>query len=647
MGDNNVSVTKEILALSRPIKRSIALFVDALLCVASVHLAYYLRTSEWANPFGPIVYPTITAILLALPFFIAFGLYRAIFRYSGGAALVAILQAVSAFALPFGLIYTVISIDGVPRTVGLIQPLLLLLLITGSRSLASAWLGHSYRNAVADADKPQVMIYGAGASGRQLASALQISGQVRVVGFIDDDRTLWKATINGVRVHAPADLARLIERHGITDVLLAINKASRSRRHDIISQLKGTGLHIRAMPGVDELARGTVSFSDLRDLDIEDLLGRSPIPPDDALLRQNITGKVVMITGAGGSIGSEICRQVALLSPDILLLIDSSEHNLYTIHQALLNDMAVGKSTVRSLVPLLANVRDERRVDEIVKAWRPYTIYHAAAYKHVPLVEHNLVDGIINNVAGTLNVAIAARHHGVPNLVLISTDKAVRPTNVMGATKRLAEIILQAMHDDGLPGKFSMVRFGNVLGSSGSVVPLFRNQIAAGGPITITHPEITRYFMTIPEAAQLVIQAGAMAHGGDVFVLDMGEPVKIIDLARSMIELSGLKVREDGSPDGDISIEHVGLRPGEKLYEELLIGNNPSPSAHPKILRANESFIEWGTLQTELKRLVRMSEIGDAVAARALLKELVIEFEPMSDVVDFVTLRREEDVVYG
>ena len=643
----SISVSNKVLALPRPTKRAIALLADALLCAASVHLSYYLRTSEWASPFGPIVYPTVTAIILALPLFIMFGLYRAIFRYAGAAALVAILQAVSAFALPFALIYTFVSVDGVPRTIGLIQPLLLLLLVTGSRSLASAWLGHSYRNAVAVADKPPVMIYGAGASGRQLASALQVSGQVRVVGFLDDDRTLWKATINGMRVHAPSDISHLIERHGVTDVLLAINRASRSRRHEIISQLKGTGLHIRVMPGVDELAKGTVSFSDLRDLDIEDLLGRSPIPPDEALLKQNITGKVVMVTGAGGSIGSEICRQVARLSPDILLLIDSSEHNLYAIHQTLLNEIAVGNSTVRSLVPLLATVRDERRIHEIIDAWRPYTIYHAAAYKHVPLVEHNLIDGIVNNVFGTLNVAIAARLYGVPNLVLISTDKAVRPTNVMGATKRLAEIILQAMHHDGIPGKFSMVRFGNVLGSSGSVVPLFRSQIAAGGPITITHPDITRYFMTIPEAAQLVIQAGAMAHGGDVFVLDMGEPVKITDLARSMIELSGLKVREEGVLDGDISIEYVGLRPGEKLYEELLIGNNPSPSAHPRILRANESFLVWEALQTQLNRLLGISEIGNAVAARALLEELVIEFEPMSDVVDFVALRREEDAVYG
>lgn len=638
----SASVTNKVLALPRSTKRVIALSVDASLCAASVHMAYYLRTGEWTDAFGPLLAPVLMAILLALPLFVVFGLYRAIFRYAGAAALIAIVQAVAVFAVPFSIVYTFVGIDGVPRTIGLIQPILLLLLVMGSRSVASTWLGHRYRNAVAKADKPRVMIYGAGASGRQLASALLISGQVHVVGFFDDDRSLWKATINGIRVHAPRDIERLIERHGVTDVLLAMSKTSRARRNQIIGQLKGTGLHIRAMPGVDELARGTVSFSDLKDLDIEDLLGRAPIPPDETLLRLNITDKVVMVTGAGGSIGSEICRQIARFAPDMLLLVDSSEFNLYAIHQTLLREMASGMASVRSVVPLLATVRDQRRIDEIVATWLPSTIYHAAAYKHVPLVEHNLIDGIANNVMGTLNVATAARTHGVDNFVLISTDKAVRPTNVMGATKRLTEIILQALDAEGLPGRFSIVRFGNVLGSSGSVVPLFRSQIAAGGPVTITHPEITRYFMTIPEAAQLVIQAGVMAKGGDVFVLDMGEPVRIVDLARSMIELSGLKIREDSAPDGDIAIEYVGLRPGEKLYEELLIGNNPSASAHPRILRAHEDFIAWQELRTVLDRLQAMIECGDAVAARALLRELVVEFDPMSDIVDFVTLRQDE-----
>lgn len=637
-----VSVSQKVLGLPRPAKRIVALLADAALCILAVHIAFYLRTNGWADPFGPLGYAAIVSVLFALPLFVVFGLYRAIFRYAGGSAMLAIVRAVCIYAVPFALIFTWAGIDGVPRTIGLIQPILLMLMVIGSRGLAGAWLGQTYRNEVAENDKPRVMVYGAGASGRQVASALQMSGQVRMVGFIDDDATLWKATINGWRVYAPHDLDRLVTRLGVTDVLLAISKASRARRNEIITHLKRSGLHIRTMPGVDELARGMISFNDLRDLEIEDLLGRAPIPPDNDLLRRNITGKIVLVTGAGGSIGSEICRQIARLGPDILLLVDSSEYNLYAIHQELLEDMAARVASVRSVVPLLATVRDARRINEIVGTWLPHTIYHAAAYKHVPLVEHNLLEGLANNVVGTLNVAVAARSHGVESFVLISTDKAVRPTNVMGATKRLAEMTLQALSDEGLPGKFSMVRFGNVLGSSGSVVPLFRSQIAAGGPVTITHPDITRYFMTIPEAAQLVIQAGAMAKGGDVFVLDMGEPVKIIDLARSMIELSGLRVREPGVEEGDIEIELVGLRPGEKLYEELLIGNDPAPSAHPRILRAHEPFIPWGQLREALERMLAMIDEGEAADARALLAELVVEFEPMADIVDFVTLRREE-----
>ena len=639
------SVSERVLALPRPIKRAIALAADAVLCVASVHVAYYLRTNEWPDPLGPALSPSIAAVALALPLFVVFGLYRAIFRYAGATALRPILQAVALYAVPFALAYTYVGMPGVPRTIGLLQPILLLLFVAGVRGFAVIWLGRGYRNATADGDTPHVLIYGAGASGRQVASALHVSGQVRVIGFLDDDRSLWKATINGLRVYAPSDLEKLVARYAVTDVLLAINRATRTRRGQIISQLKGSGLHIRAMPGVDQLARGTVSFSALKDLDIEDLLGRPAIPPDSVLLQRSIAGKVVLVTGAGGSIGSEICRQIALIEPEVLLLLDSSEYNLYTIHQELLATLDMGIAKVGAIVPLLATVRDARRLEEIIDSWRPHTIFHAAAYKHVPLVEHNLLEGLANNVFGTLNVATAARKFGVSNFVLISTDKAVRPTNVMGATKRLAEMILQALNADGLPGKFSMVRFGNVLGSSGSVVPLFRRQIAAGGPITITHAEITRYFMTIPEAAQLVIQAGAMADGGDVFVLDMGEPVKIVDLARSMIELSGLTVREEGTADGDIAIEYIGLRPGEKLYEELLIGNDPTASAHPRILRAHEPFIGWVELREALERLRGMIDGGASTAARELLQELVVEFAPTSELVDFVAMRQQEAAI--
>ena len=630
-------ITQHLLGLPRPVKQAIVLIADACLCAASVYLAYYLRTNRWPHFDSPVFYPIITSILLALPLFIACGLYRTIFRYAGPAALATIVKVVAVYALPFAVIYSFIGMTGVPRTIGLLQPILLLLLVVGSRALASSWLGRAYGDAGPVGDKPRVLIYGAGASGRQISSALQVSGQVHVVGFLDDDRSLWKATINGLRVHAPHDLKLLVGRYGVSDVLLAINRTSRTRSNEIIAQLKRSGLHIRAMPGVDQLARGTVSFSDLKELEIEDLLGRAPVPPNHDLLHRNVTGKVVLVTGAGGSIGSEICRQIISLDPAMLLLVDMSEFSLYSIHQELLK--APESLDGSMIVPLLASVRDERRIDEIVRTWRPQTVYHAAAYKHVPLVEHNVLDALANNVLGTLNVAVAARTHGVESLVLISTDKAVRPTNVMGASKRLAEIILQSLHADGLPGKFSLVRFGNVLGSSGSVVPLFRSQIASGGPITITHPEITRYFMTIPEAAQLVIQAGAMAVGGDVFVLDMGEPVKIVDLARSMIELSGLRVHEPNARDGDIAINFIGLRPGEKLYEELLIGNDPSSSAHPRILRAREPFIAWSTLRVELERLQATIDQRDPVAARALLRELVSEFAPTSDNVDFVTLQ--------
>lgn len=631
-----VRITQYVLGLPRPAKQAIVLLGDAFLCAASVYVAYYLRTNTWPDRYGSVWYPTITSIALALPLFVVSGLYRTIFRYAGPAALATIVKVVAVYALPFAVVYSFVGIAGVPRTIGLLQPILLLLLVVSSRALASSWLGRAYIDTVPVGKQPRVLIYGAGASGRQISSALQVSGQVQVVGFLDDDRSIWKATINGLRVHAPQDLNLLVGRYGVTDVLLAINRTSRARSSEIIAQLKRSGLHVRAMPGVDQLARGTVSFSDLKELDIEDLLGRPSIPPHIDLMTHNVSGKIVLVTGAGGSIGSEISRQIIRLDPVMLLLVDISEFNLYSIHQELLK--LVEKLDKTTIVPLLASVRDKRRIDEIVGTWHPHTIYHAAAYKHVPLVEHNVLDALANNVLGTLNVAIAARSHGVESFVLISTDKAVRPTNVMGASKRLAEIIIQSLSADGLRGIFSLVRFGNVLGSSGSVVPLFRSQIASGGPITITHPEITRYFMTIPEAAQLVIQAGAMAVSGDVFVLDMGEPVKIVDLAHTMIELSGLSVQGPNARDGDIAIQFVGLRPGEKLFEELLIGSNPTPSAHPRILRAQEPFIVWPTLRIALERLQEIICERDSDAARTLLRELVSEFAPTGHNVDFVSL---------
>lgn len=638
------AVINRALELPRAAKRLIALSIDAVTCVASVWFAFFLRLGYWPHPAGAPAHSTLASIAIALPIFVSFGLYRAIFRYAGSEALGTIARAVALYALPFMLIYTVIGIDGTPRTIGIIQPILLLLMIAASRSLARAIFGESYTLLWRSPERPRVLIYGAGTAGRELASALSSSKEMQLIGFIDDDPRLWRSTLFGVPILAPQDVELEVGKRMVTDILLAIPSATRARRTEILRQMRKLGVHVLTLPSVMEIARGTVSVSDLKDLEIEDLLGRAPIPPDEQLLRRNIAGKVVMVTGAGGSIGSELCRQIIRQGPSLLLLVDLSEFNLYAIHKelSLLSAEAAQPDNADeiSLLPLLASVCDARRMEEIISTWMPDTIFHAAAYKHVPLVERNPVEGIRNNVFGTLRTAQLAQQYGTSNFVLVSTDKAVRPTNVMGTTKRLAELALQGLHAEGSRTCFSMVRFGNVLGSSGSVVPLFREQISAGGPITITHSEITRYFMTIPEAAQLVLQAGAMAEGGDVFVLDMGEPVRIIDLARNMIELSGLAVRDLEHPNGDIEISIVGLRPGEKLYEELLIGDDPVPSQHPRIMRSREHYLPWAELNGHLASLESALDRGDAVAARAMIRKIVPEYQPTSKLVDLVSEAR-------
>lgn len=637
-------IINRALELPRAAKRLIALSIDAATCVVSVWFAFFLRLGYWPHPAAEPAHPTLASIAIALPIFVSFGLYRAIFRYAGSDALGTIARAVALYALPFMLIYTIIGIDGTPRTIGIIQPILLLLMISVSRGLARAIFGESYTLLWRTPDCPRVLIYGAGTAGRELASALSSSKDMQLIGFIDDDPSLWRSTMSGVPILAPQDVGTQVVKRAVTDILLAIPSATRARRAEILAQMRELGVHVRTLPSVMDIARGAVSVNDLKDLDIEDLLGRAPIPPDDQLLRKNIAGKVVMVTGAGGSIGSELCRQIIRQRPTLLLLIDLSEFNLYAIHRELVALSAeatqVDNGDEISLLPLLASVCDARRMAEIISTWMPDTIYHAAAYKHVPLVEHNPIEGIRNNVFGTLRTAQLAQQYGTSNFVLISTDKAVRPTNVMGTSKRLAELALQALHSEGGQTCFSMVRFGNVLGSSGSVVPLFREQISAGGPITITHSEITRYFMTIPEAAQLVLQAGAMAEGGDVFVLDMGEPVRIIDLAHNMIELSGLSVRDIAHPHGDIAINIIGLRPGEKLYEELLIGDNPVRSQHPRIMRSLEHYLSWTELRGHLTSLEGMLDRGDAVAARSMIRQIVPEYQPTSHLVDLVSEAR-------
>lgn len=637
-----------LLALPRSAKRVLALSVDACLCVITVWLALSLRMEGLAVLSSRDAWAVGISLSLALPLFVKFGLYRAIFRYSGWPALVHVAKAVGVYAAAYGLVFAVIGVPGVPRTMGLLQPLLLLLAVGGSRVLARCWLGGLYQAVLKRKALPRVLIYGAGDAGRKLAQALTASAELRMEGFLDDDRRLQGGLIHGLPVLDPAILKEQVAALHVSEIFLAIPSASRQRRNEILERVRQAKVSVRTLPGLMELAQGKVQISDLRELDVEDLLGREPVPPDALLLGKNIRGKVVMVTGAGGSIGSELCRQIVDAGSRTLLLVERSEYALYAIHRELLQRPEGREASAPRIVPLLASVVDAHRMREIMAAWHPHTVYHAAAYKHVALVEHNAAEGVRNNVFGTLITAGAAAAHGVRDFVLISTDKAVRPTNVMSSSKRLAEMCLQALVEQAVRRpdgtRFSMVRFGNVLDSSGSVVPLFRQQIRSGGPITLTHLDITRYFMTIPEAAQLVIQAGAMAGGGEVFVLDMGEPLRIADLARRMVTLSGMTVRDADNPGGDVEIRVVGLRPGEKLYEELLIGDNLLPTCHPRIMKACDDFLPWAQLVPQLERLKAALDSNDAPSIRQYLQQVVSGYRPSGEVVDWVHLEQQAEL---
>jgi FlaA1/EpsC-like NDP-sugar epimerase len=626
-------LTAPVLGLPRMAKRIVAILVDMSLCVLTVWLAYYMRLGEFVSLSGNALIATAVSIVISLFVFTVFGLYRAIFRYSDWPALITVARAVAIYGLLYSAIFTAVGLNEVPRTVGIIQPILLLLFVSASRILARMWLGERYQNILKKSSRPKVLIYGAGRTGRQLAAAMANSHEMQVVGFLDDDDKLYGNILNGQPIYNPRDLVSITSTFSVSAVLLAMPSIGRKRRNEILGQIRNAQVSVRTLPSFNDLAQGIVKISDLQELDIDDLLGREPVAPSYSLLEKNIANKVVLVTGAGGSIGSELCRQILTIKPLTLLLIEQNEFALYKIHQEL-EEKSSDKSI--NIIPILASVQNQDRIREIMFTWKPHTVYHAAAYKHVPLVEHNPAEGIKNNVFGTLKTATAAIENGVSNFVLISTDKAVRPTNIMGASKRLSEMVLQALASNNAATNFVMVRFGNVLGSSGSVVPKFRQQIKDGGPITLTHPEITRYFMTIPEAAQLVIQAGAMASGGDVYVLDMGQPVKIIDLARRMVELSGLTILDESNPNGDIAIEITGLRPGEKLYEELLIGNNPTPTLHPRIMKAHETFIELAELESKLISLEKELDLNNADKVRDLLQQIVSDYSPSGDVVDWV-----------
>lgn len=653
-----------LLSLPRRQKRILQVAADIFLVWLALWMAFLVRLGldEIANPFTMHFWLFLTAPIIAIPLFIRFGMYRAVMRYFGNDALIAIVKAVSLSSLILGVVVYWYSNhqNMIPRSIVFNYWWLSLILVGGLRlAMRQYFLGDWFAAAQhvpftsRDDGLPRVAIYGAGAAGNQLVAALRMGRVMRPVAFIDDDTSISDRVISGLQVYKPKHIQRMIDATGAQEILLAIPSSNRGRRREILGFLEGFPLHVRSVPGFMDLASGRVKVDDIQEVDIADLLGRDAVPAQGDLLEHCIKGQCVLVTGAGGSIGSELCRQILNLHPTTLLLFEHSEFNLYSILSELELRIARESLPVR-LLPILGSVRNEKKLVDVMRTWRVDTVYHAAAYKHVPMVEHNIAEGVLNNVIGTLNTAQAALQVGVANFVLISTDKAVRPTNVMGSTKRLAELTLQALSQELAPvlfgeksnvsrvnkTRFTMVRFGNVLGSSGSVIPLFYKQIKTGGPLTVTHPKITRYFMTIPEAAQLVIQAGSMGQGGDVFVLDMGEPVKIIELAEKMIHLSGLSIRSEKNPHGDISIEFSGLRPGEKLYEELLIGDNVVATQHPMIMSASEDYLSWELLKIKLAELLVAVDKDDYTRVRQLLRETVSGYSPDGEIVDWIYQQR-------
>jgi FlaA1/EpsC-like NDP-sugar epimerase len=660
-----MTVMREFLvALPRRQKRMLQLVADTLLIWIALWLSFAVRLGDFfaAKPFDGHGWLFISTPFIALPIFVRMGMYRAVMRYVGSDALITIAKAVSLSALVLALV--VYWYRGptalVPRSMVFNYWWLSLLLLGGLRLamrqfFIGNWLDPLSLQRDADHGVARVAIYGAGTAGNQLLAALRLSKTMRPVAFVDDDEGVANRVIAGLRVYTPKHIQQMIDETGADEILLAMPSISRARRRDILEALEPYALHVRSVPGFTDLASGRVKVEDIQEVDIADLLGRDAVPPRQDLFERCINNQVVLVTGAGGSIGSELCRQILASGARTLLLFEHSEFNLYSIHGEL-RQRIQRESLPIQLVPMLGSIRNFERLFDILQTWRVNTVYHAAAYKHVPMVEHNVAEGVLNNLVGTVNAAQASIKAGVANFVLISTDKAVRPTNVMGSTKRLAEMVLQALSRESAPllfgdksgvhhvnkTRFTMVRFGNVLGSSGSVIPLFREQIKRGGPVTVTHPNITRYFMTIPEAAQLVIQAGAMGQGGDVFVLDMGSPVKIADMAEKMIRLSGLSVRDESNPNGDVAIEFTGLRPGEKLYEELLIGEDVKPTEHPMIMSAEEDMLPWEDLKLRLQELLAAVEQDDYARVRVLLRETVHGYVPEGEIVDWIHLRNRE-----
>lgn len=623
-------ILNKLIKLNRLAKQLIMLISDSVLVVLVLLSSFSLRLGYFYWPKEEVFWLIFITPVLALPIFLTFRLYRSVIRYIGPKALWSITQAVTLYAVLWGLLAYEFSrmtalpmtAQGIPRSVILINWMLILLAIGGSRLLAK-WLFDEQRF-FSHGSKSNVIIYGAGSAGRQLSHSLQLSSGYKHVAYIDDNLAKDRAYINNIPVFSYNDIEKLVEKNNITDIFLALPSVSRKNRNLIIEKLSKYPVHVRILPSVSDLAGGRIKIDDLLEIDTGDLLGRTPVKPDEKMLRTKITNKVIMVTGAGGSIGSELSRQIIKLNPKKLILFDISESSLYQIEQEIIK---INNSDIE-LIPIIGSVCSSNQLTRIFKRHKVETIYHAAAYKHVPLVEENPAQGVLNNSIGTMTLAESAIASNVKTFVLISTDKAVRPTNVMGATKRVAELVLQSLAEQDHNTCFTMVRFGNVLGSSGSVIPLFKKQIREGGPLTVTDANVVRYFMTIPESVELVLQAGAMGKGGDVFVLDMGDPVKIYDLAVKMIRLSGLQVLDEHNQDGDIEIKFTGLRPGEKLYEELLVGDNVTITDNRMIMRAREKMVPWDILKPMLEEIKEVSNNGEQVKIRELLTQIVPEFIP-------------------
>jgi FlaA1/EpsC-like NDP-sugar epimerase len=631
------AAAKSILNLPRFIKQIVAIIVDISLCVLCTWFAFYLRLDQFIPIRGVALTAVMVSVALAPPFFWLFGLYRTIFRYSGLSIMFSVSIALLVYGLLYFSVFGIYSVAGVPRSIGILQPMLLFFAVISSRLFVKYLHGGNYLFKDKSQFLKKVLVYGAGGAGRQLVSALANSNELKVVGFLDDDDRLHGQVLQGQDIYPYSKIADLIKSKEVQLVLLALPSISRSRRNEILKNLSNYQLQVQTLPTVADIIQGRVYLSDIKDLDVDDILNRDQVLPNTELLSKNITSKVVLVTGAGGSIGSELSRQIVKQNPEKLLLLELNEFALYKIYE----ELNIENENLK-IIPLLVNIQDQNKVNEIFKTFKVDTVYHAAAYKHVPLVEENISESIKNNVFATLAVTKAALFHSVENFVLISSDKAVRPTNIMGASKRLAELCVKGLYKNvkNNKTKMSIVRFGNVLESSGSVILKFKKQIKDGGPITLTHPDVTRYFMTLTEASQLVIQAGAMSEDCDVFVLDMGESVKIKDLIYRIVKLSGLTVKDENNKEGDIQIKIIGLRSGEKLYEELLLGDNPQKTQHPKIQKAQDPFIPFNQLEVDLNNLRTLLDNNKVLEVKELLTKIVKTYQSNTAIVDHVYLEQ-------